>query len=49
MLSIIWPLVPYAVFLLVYILGFTLVALLVFGIEVGLTKLFRGKRKYVKA
>ena len=44
-LSLIRPAVPYPVFLAIYVLGFTLIGLLVFGIEVGLTKLFRGKRR----
>jgi len=48
-LSTIWPLVPYAVFLPMYVIGFGIVGLIIFGIEVGLTRLFRGKRQHAEA
>ena len=47
-LSAIWPLVPYAVFLPMYVLGFGIVGFIIFDIEMGLTRLFRGKRQYAQ-
>lgn len=44
-LSIIRPLVPYGVFLPIYVLGFALIGIAVLGMEVGISRLLGGKRR----
>ena len=44
-LSIIRPLVPYGVFLPIYVIGFTVIGLAVLGMEVGISRLLGGKRR----
>jgi hypothetical protein len=47
-LSTIYPLVPYPVYLIIYIFGFTLVAALVYAIEKGIVALTLRKKKRVQ-
>ncbi len=48
LLSAIYPLVPYPVYLIIYILGFTLVAALVYAVEKGIVALTLRKKNRVQ-
>ncbi len=47
-LSIVYQHIPYPAFLALYILGFSLVAFIIYGLEIGVLKLTRLCRSYVK-
>ena len=44
LLSMIYPLVPYPIFLIIYIAGFTLAALVMLAIAIGINKIVKGRK-----